>query len=74
MSNHTPERAVSVAELRTRTGLSTSTIYQMMADQLLNRPGKVSPGRVGWPASYIDNWLSARLSSASYSPSTSAAA
>lgn len=65
MSNNTPERSVSVAELRHRTGLSTSTIYAMMAADppLLNRPGRLSPGRVGWSASYIDGWLEDRLSS-----------
>ena len=75
MTNNTPERPVSVAELRNRTGLSTSTIYAMMAAEppLLERPGRVSPGRVGWSSSYIDVWLEGRLADRRPSPQQAAA-
>jgi predicted DNA-binding transcriptional regulator AlpA len=69
----TPERIISIAELARRTSLSVATIYRLMPDAL-ERPRKVSPGRVGWSSSYIDNWLSARLSPASGSTTTQAAA
>lgn len=56
-----PRRFVSVAEFRERSSLSVSTIYKLMADGVLNRPGKISAGRVGWPVEYIDGWLAARM-------------
>lgn len=55
-----PKRFVSVAEFRQRTDLSTSTVYRLLDRGLLARPSRVSPGRVGWPSEYIDNWLAAR--------------
>lgn len=55
-----PQRFVSVAEFRQRTDLSTSTVYRLLDRGLLARPSRVSPGRVGWPSEYVDNWLAAR--------------
>jgi predicted DNA-binding transcriptional regulator AlpA len=55
------ERTVSVAEFCRRSDLSTSTAYRLMESGALARPARVSPGRVGWSASYIDAWLAARL-------------
>lgn len=55
-----PQRFVSVAEFRQRTDLSTSTIYRLLDRGLLARPSRVSPGRVGWPSEYVDNWLASR--------------
>ena len=57
----TLKRFVSVAEFRARSSLSTSTTYKLMADGALDRPAKISPGRVGWDAGYIDAWLAARV-------------
>ena len=60
MENTLAERSrrfVSVAELRQRTSLSTSTIYKLMADGNLDRPLRITAGRVGWPADYVDVWL-----------------
>lgn len=56
----TPQRFVSVAEFRERSSLSTSTVYRLMADGALLRPQKLSPGRVGWDAAYIDAWMAER--------------
>lgn len=54
------DRFVSVSELTDRLGVSVSTVYKMMADGILTRPQKVTPGRVGWPAHYIEEWLESR--------------
>lgn len=59
-----PSRFVSVAEFRARSSLSTSTTYRLMADGLLRRPQKLSPGRVGWDAAYIDDWFAERSATA----------
>ena len=56
-----PLRFVSVAEFRERSSLSISTIYKLMADGALNRPSKISTGRVAWPVDYIDAWLASRM-------------
>lgn len=60
MTHTAPDRVVSIAELARRSSLSVPTIYRMMPDQLA-RPSKISPGRVGWSAAYIDNWLASRV-------------
>jgi len=54
------QRIVTIAELAKRSSLSVATIYRLMPEHLA-RPKKISPGRVGWSASYIDAWLSERV-------------
>jgi prophage regulatory protein len=39
------------------TGLSESTIKRMFNDGRFPRPLKLSPRRIGWPASQVKEWL-----------------
>lgn len=41
-------------------GLSTSTIYAMMAEGTFPKPIRLGKRAVGWPESSIREWLSAR--------------
>lgn len=60
-----PPRYVTIAELRGRTGLSRTTIYEMIDDDRLSRPKKIlGTRRVGWPADYIDTLLGEDLGAA----------
>ena len=47
-------------EVEARTGLSRSTIYNMMADGSFPRPLKLGARAVGWPESEIVAWFEAR--------------
>lgn len=43
-----------------RTGLSRSTLYQMIAEDRFPKPVKLGLRAVGWPESEIDAWLEGR--------------
>ncbi|OAI30371.1 hypothetical protein A1351_23030 [Methylosinus sp. R-45379] len=47
-------------DLRATFGLSTSSIYEMMAVGTFPRPVKLGPRIVAWPKSHIDAWLADR--------------
>jgi len=47
-------------EVEARTGLSRSTLYNMMADGSFPRPLKLGARAVGWPESEIAAWFEAR--------------
>lgn len=49
-------------EIITLTGLSNSTIYNMIADGTFPRPIKLSKHAVGWPEDVINRWIEARIS------------
>ena len=51
---------ISRAKLAELTGLSDATIWRMRNRGELPEPIQLSPGRVGWRASVIDDWLSSR--------------
>lgn len=42
------------------TGLSRSTIYDMMSKGLFPRPVKLTGKAVGWPESAVSDWLNSR--------------
>ena len=46
------------------TGLSRSTIYDMMSRGLFPRPVKLTGKAVGWPESAIADWLASRQQAA----------
>ena len=48
-------------EVRTRTGLPTSTLYAMMADGKFPRPIKLSARSVAWDESLVSDWIETRL-------------
>lgn len=47
-------------EVQTRTGLSRSTIYAMMAQNMFPHPIRLGARAVGWPESEISAWLESR--------------
>ncbi len=47
-----------------RTGLSRSTIYAMMAEDLFPKPKRIGKRAVGWTESSIDEWLESRIEAA----------
>lgn len=46
------------------TGLSRSTIYDMMGKGLFPRPVKLTGKAVGWPETVIAEWLASRAKAA----------
>ncbi len=42
------------------TGLSTSTLYRMMARGLFPRPVRLGPGAVGWRLRDVERWIETR--------------
>ncbi|MFH3479238.1 helix-turn-helix transcriptional regulator [Xanthobacter variabilis] len=46
------------------TGLSRSTIYDMMGKGLFPRPVKLTGKAVGWPETAIAEWLASRAKAA----------
>jgi prophage regulatory protein len=46
--------------VRAYTGLSTTTIYDLMAKGKFPRPVKLTGRAVAWPESKIADWLAAR--------------
>ncbi|MCY1127694.1 AlpA family transcriptional regulator [Frigidibacter sp. RF13] len=47
-------------EVEAWTGLSRSTLYQMMSEGLFPRQVKIGKRAVGWPESKIAEWLASR--------------
>jgi prophage regulatory protein len=47
--------------VKAQTGLSRSTIYQLMADGNFPKSIALGPRAVGWLASDIDDWIDARI-------------
>ena len=57
--------------LKTRVGLSRSTIYQGVADGSFPRPISLGARAVGWLESDIDEWISRKIAaSRTNSPAT----
>ena len=50
-------------EVEARTGLSRSTIYAMMAEDLFPKPKRIGKRAVGWTESAISEWLDSRETS-----------
>lgn len=47
-------------EVEALTGLSRSTIYDLMSKDAFPRPVRLSARAVGWPESAIEEWLATR--------------
>ncbi len=58
------ERILRRPEVEGRTGLSRSTIYAMMAEDLFPKPKRIGQRAVGWTESSIDEWLESRIEAA----------
>lgn len=64
MNNATAERQVSFLRLelvKSRTGLSRSTIYAYVREGRFPAPVGISTRCVGWIESEIDDWIAARI-------------
>lgn len=60
----TEKRLLRLPEVRSRTGLSTGTIYRRMNQGTFPRPVDIGGKLVAWPESSIDAWISAKLEAA----------
>lgn len=54
------DRILRRPEVQTRTGLSRSTIYAMLAEGAFPAPVRLGARAVGWPESEIAAWLESR--------------
>ena len=59
---HAAARLLRLPEVRHLTGLSTSTLYALMADGTFPRPVKLTERSVAWPERLVADWISTRLS------------
>ncbi len=50
----------SVRTITAKTGLARSTIYLYVKQGLFPRQRRLGPGRVGWRASEVRNWITSR--------------
>lgn len=55
------ESILRLPEVKSRTGLSRSTIYLQMSDGAFPSSISLGPRNVGWVASEIDEWISNRI-------------
>lgn len=61
MEDTKPLRILRLREVTARTGLSRSTVYELIAKRLFPHPVSLSVRAVGWIESEIDNWIAARV-------------
>lgn len=54
------KNVIRLPEVRSRTGLSRSTIYAMMASGMFPKPVKLGQRAVGWVENEIGEWLNSR--------------
>lgn len=64
--DHTPvttdrPRLIRLPEVKTRIGLSRSTIYNRIADKTFPAPITLSGKSVAWLESDIDDWINCKL-------------
>jgi prophage regulatory protein len=52
---------VRLPQVKAQTGLSRSTIYQLMGDGVFPKSISLGPRAIGWLASDIDEWIEARV-------------
>jgi len=50
----------NVRTITAKTGLARSTIYAYIKQGLFPRQSRLGPGRVGWRASEVRNWIASR--------------
>lgn len=56
-----PTRLLRREEVESRTGLSTSTLYQRMLDGKFPKPVPLGEKARGWVESEVDDWIGARI-------------
>lgn len=58
------EAFLSIQEVRRKTGLGRSTVYRLMGSGEFPQAYQISPGRVGWKLSELEEWMSSRNTTA----------
>ena len=58
------ERILRRPDVEARTGLSRSTIYAMMAEDMFPKPLRLGKRAVGWTETAISGWLESRIEAA----------
>lgn len=58
---HTPTKILRLPEVMKRTGLSRSSIYAYMADNLFPNSVNIGKRSVGWRESDIEAWIAKRV-------------
>lgn len=61
MSLDQGNRIIRLSEVVSRTGLSASSIYEMIADKRFPRQVPLGKRSVGWSQAEIDEWINAKL-------------
>lgn len=56
-----PNRFLRLPEVKSRVGLGTARIYELMAEGEFPRPYKLSLKAVGWLESQVDAWINCRI-------------
>lgn len=60
--NHlTRTRLISWQEVRARVPLSRTTIWELRRGGAFPRPIQISPHRIAWRESDVDDWIAARI-------------
>jgi prophage regulatory protein len=65
---HPPLIALRRAEVRRRTGLANSSLYDLIRRGEFPKPFRLSAGRVAWVEAEVDTWLRNRLAERSAHP------
>jgi prophage regulatory protein len=58
------EKAITILRLpavKARTGLATSSIYQLIAEDNFPKSRKITSRRVGWIEAEVDAWIRSRV-------------
>jgi prophage regulatory protein len=59
--NQNPLRALRRPEVLAKTGISTSTLYDLMARHEFPKPIRLGANSVAWVEREVDNWLATRI-------------
>lgn len=62
------ERLLRLDEVKSRTGLSRSSIYLHISNSTFPRPINLGARSVGWIESEIDAWISTRIHMSRHTP------
>lgn len=60
---HHQNRIIRLSELRHKTGLATSTIYELIQQNKFPKQVRLSSRSIGWSEREIDQWIEDRLNS-----------
>ena len=55
------QRIIRLAEVKSKTGLSRSSIYERIKDGSFPSPIKITNHAVGWIEQEVDDWIAQRI-------------